>query len=75
MIAKIHDISAGRDQVEGDDVFLEVPQLAERWHCEPNTIISRWRSWGLKGTRFGKRLIFPLWSVKEVEARRLQKSK
>lgn len=75
MIAKIHDISEGRDPGDGDDVFLEAEQLADRWRCDPKTVIKRWRGWGLKGTRFGKRLIFPLWSIKEVEKRRLQKSK
>lgn len=70
-MAKLHEIQGGRDPAD-EGVFLEVPQLAQRWHCEPNTIITKWRKWGLKGTKFGKRLIFPLWSIKEIERRRLQ---
>jgi hypothetical protein len=71
--AKRPNLEPHRD-VADEDVFLAVPQLAERWHCEPNTIVTNWRRWGLKGTKFGKRLIFPLWSIKEVERRRLQRS-
>lgn len=52
--------------------FYTVEQLAARWHCTPQTVRSNWRRWGLRGARFGKRLIFDNETVREAERRQAE---
>jgi hypothetical protein len=61
-----------RYQVQGGGKrFYTVEELAERWHCEPQTVRSNWRKWGLRGAKFGKKLIFDDATVRETERRRI----
>jgi hypothetical protein len=54
----------------GGRPHYEIAQLAERWHCSPQTIRQNWRKWGLHGMRFGRRMLFSADDVEAVERRR-----
>ena len=60
----------------GFDPKLETPfphlttdELAARWRCTVFTISAKYRGLGLRPIRVGKRLLFPLVQVEEVERR------
>lgn len=58
-----------RPVFKGSSQNLTVPDLAERWQCAEDTVRANWRRWGLKPMRFGKRMLFPIEQVEEVERR------
>jgi len=48
---------------------LTMIELAARWRCTVFTLSGKYRSLGLRPFRLGKRLLFPLEQVLEVERR------
>lgn len=66
---ELHSIHSAQN---GGKTFYTVEELAARWHCTPQTVRGNWRRWGLRGARFGKRLIFSNETVLEVERRQAE---
>ncbi len=52
---------------------LTTGELAARWRCTVFTISAKYRSLGLRPIRVGKRLLFPIAQIEEVEARSMEK--
>lgn len=51
---------------------MTADDIAERWHCEPETVLRSRNKWGLKGFRFGRKMLFTPESVAEAERLRLR---
>jgi hypothetical protein len=58
-----------RPVFQGASQNLIVPDLAERWQCSEDTILSNYRKWGLRPMRFGRRLLFPIEQIVALERR------
>jgi hypothetical protein len=58
-----------------DHPHLTREELAERWRLEdPNTLSRVYRKLGLRPIKIGKRLLFLITEIEEVERRRAQVS-
>ena len=52
-------------------VFLTREQLAERWHCKPDTITRTYRKLGLRKVPLNGRWLVSLEQVQEIERKKM----